>query len=93
MHLRDLTLAMSLKATKGRKSEIHQIHPRHFFATAKEVNFADTQMRNILDDFARNVPRAVEDVERTLPGDFSEQVAESIFSNMMKLHARLIASQ
>lgn len=92
LHIRDLKLAMSLKATKGRKNDVHQIYPRHFFATAKEVNFADTQMQNILDDFARNVPRAVEEVERTLPDDFSEHVAESIFSNVMKLHARLIGS-
>lgn len=92
LHIRDLKLAMSLKATKGRKSEVHQISPRHFFATAKEVNFSDTQMRNILADFANNVPRALEAVMSSLPADFSVPVAEAISTNMMKLHARLIAN-
>jgi serine/threonine-protein kinase HipA len=92
LHIRDLKLAMSLKATKGRKSEIHQIYPRHFFATAKEVNFAQEQMEQILHDFADNVPHAVEKVMAALPAGFSAPVADAISTNMMTLHARLIAN-
>ncbi len=39
LHLRDLKLSMGLNATKGRKTEINAIYPRHFLATAKAVNF------------------------------------------------------
>lgn len=92
LHMRDLKLAMSLKATKGRKRALHQIYPRHFLATAKEVNFAQEQMEQILRDFADNVPRAVETVLASLPADFSASVAGAISTNMMKMHARLIAS-
>lgn len=92
LHMRDLKLAMSLKATKGRKSAIDQIYPRHFLATAREVNFAQEQMQQILRDFADNVPGAVETVMSSLPADFSAPVADAISSNMMKLHARLIAN-
>lgn len=92
LHMRDLKLAMSLKATKGRKSAIHQIYPRHFLATAREVNFPQEQMQLILRDFADNVPGAVEMMMSSLPEDFSAPVADAISSNMMKLHARLIAN-
>ncbi len=37
LHLSDLRLSMSLKASKGRKTEIQTLYPRHFLATAKEV--------------------------------------------------------
>jgi len=92
LHMRDLKLAMSLKASRGRKSAIHQIYPRHFLATAREVNFAQGQMEQILRYFADNVPRAVGTVMASLPADFSAPVADAISTNMMKLHARLIAN-
>lgn len=48
LHLRDLKLSMGLNATKGRKTEINAIYPRHFLATAKAVNFPREQMLAIL---------------------------------------------
>lgn len=89
LHMRDLKLAMSLKASKGRKNEIGTLYPRHFLATAKEVNFPAAQMVEILHYFAENVPRAIEVVAKTLPDDFSAHVYRSIVSNMQKLHRRL----
>lgn len=85
----DLKLAMSLKASKGRKTEINTLYPRHFLATAKEVNFSDAQMWEILRYFADNIPRAIEAVIEILPEDFSPHVKESILSNLRKFHGRL----
>ncbi|HEY3983538.1 type II toxin-antitoxin system HipA family toxin [Cedecea sp.] len=92
LHVSELKLAMSLKASKGRKNEVNTLYPRHFLATAKEVNFAEHQMEEILCYFAYNVPRAIETVTETLPVDFSEHVRDSILSNLSKLHGRLIRS-
>lgn len=88
-HLRDLKLSMGLNATKGRKTEINAIYPRHFLATAKAVNFPREQMLAILQEFAGHVPQAIESARRTLPADFSSHVWQAITENMLKLHARL----
>ncbi len=89
LHLRDLKLSMGLNATKGRKTEINAIYPRHFLATAKAVNFPREQMLAILQEFAGHVPQAIESARRTLPADFSSHVWQAITENMLKLHARL----
>lgn len=89
LHLRDLKLSMGLNATKGRKTEINAIYPRHFLATAKAVNFPGEQMLAILQEFAGHVPQAIESARRTLPADFSTHVWRAITENMLKLHARL----
>lgn len=89
LHISDLKLSMSLKATKGRKTEIQTIYPRHFLATAKEVGFAQQQMLEILRYFADNLPRAVDAVRASLPGDFSPTVSQAIISHTLRNHARL----
>ena len=89
LHMSDLKLAMGLKASKGRKTEINTIYPRHFLTTAKEVNFPEEQMMEILHYFADNVPKAIDAVTKTLPADFSAHVNHSIVSNLQKLHGRL----
>lgn len=89
LHISDLKLAMSLKASKGRKNEIDKIYPRHFLATAKEVNFPAAQMVEILHYFAENVPKAIDTVAKNLPDDFSAHVYRSIVSNVQKFHGRL----
>lgn len=91
LHISQLKLAMSLKATKGRKNDIHTLYPRHFMATAKEVKFAEEQMNEILNFFADAIPGAIEAVTGTLPDDFSPKVYEGIVSNIQKIHARLLS--
>lgn len=90
LHISDLKLAMSLKASKSRKRAIEKISVRHFLATAREVNFSEEQMLSIMNDFATNLPRAVKDVVKSLPDDFSKSVVEAICSNMLMLHKRLL---
>lgn len=89
LHMSDLKLSMSLKASKGRKTDIHTLYPRHFLATAKEVGFAQEQMLEILHDFADNIPRAIDTAKGSLPPDFSQPVYEAIISHLLRLHARL----
>lgn len=90
LHMRDLKLAMGLKATKGRKYEINQIYPRHFLALAKEVNFQEREINEILAFFAEEMPAALQVVTESLPEDFSVKVSESINTTVRKLHARLV---
>ncbi|MFH7127909.1 hypothetical protein ACHWUR_25385 [Klebsiella pneumoniae] len=92
LHLRDLKLSMGLNATKGRKTEINAIYPRHFLATAKAVNFPGSRCWRS----SRSLPGIAagnRSARRTLPADFSSHVWQAITENMLKLHARLQQGQ
>ncbi|MBE4664263.1 HipA N-terminal domain-containing protein, partial [Escherichia coli] len=67
-------LAMGLNASKGKKTAIDKIYPRHFLATAKVLRFPEVQMHEILSDFARMIPAALDNVKTSLPTDFPENV-------------------
>jgi serine/threonine-protein kinase HipA len=83
---------MSLNASKGRKSAIDKIQPRHLLATAKAVKFPQDRMLEILRELAEKVPHSLQAVRASLPDDFSQKVAETISSNVLRLHARLSGS-
>ncbi|TGB73760.1 transcriptional regulator [Escherichia sp. E4702] len=89
IHISDLKLAMGLNASKGRKTAIDKIYPRHFLATAKALKFPEVQMHEILSDFARMIPAALDNVKTSLPADFSENVVTAIETNVLRLHGRL----
>ena len=89
IHISDLKLAMGLNASKGRKTAIDKIYPRHFMATAKALKFPQEQMREILCKFAEQIPAALDNVTAALPIDFPENVAMAIRSNVLRLHGRL----
>jgi serine/threonine-protein kinase HipA len=89
LNIRDLKLAMSLKASKGRKNQIDKIFPRHFLATAKQVNFDQNQMIEILDFFRDEMGTAIRRVAITLPVDFPMSVADSLFENSLSRIDRL----
>ncbi len=80
---------MGLNASKGRKTAIDKIHPRHFLATAKALKFPEVQMREILSEFAEQIPVALDSVTAALPTDFPENVAMAIRMNVLRLHGRL----
>ncbi|MCQ8229817.1 MULTISPECIES: type II toxin-antitoxin system HipA family toxin [Pantoea] len=89
LNIRDLKLAMSLKASKGRKNQIDKIFPRHFLATAKQVNFDQNSMIAIIDFFIAEMGAAIERVSKTLPPGFPERIAEHLFENSLRMLARL----
>ncbi|WP_400168705.1 type II toxin-antitoxin system antitoxin HipB [Escherichia coli] len=84
-----LKLAMGLNASKGKKTAIDKIYPRHFLATAKVLRFPEVQMHEILSDFARMIPAALDNVKTSLPTDFPENVVTAVESNVLRLHGRL----
>ncbi|EFB5944919.1 type II toxin-antitoxin system HipA family toxin [Escherichia coli] len=87
--LRLLKLAMGLNASKGKKTAIDKIYPRHFLATAKVLRFPEVQMHEILSDFARMIPAALDNVKTSLPTDFPENVVTAVETNVLRLHGRL----
>ncbi|HFE3108212.1 TPA: HipA N-terminal domain-containing protein [Escherichia coli] len=77
------------KLTKGKKTAIDKIYPRHFLATAKVLKFPEVQMHEILSDFARMIPAALDNVKTSLPTDFPENVVTAVETNVLRLHDRL----
>ncbi|EOR5788235.1 HipA N-terminal domain-containing protein [Escherichia coli] len=75
--------------TKGKKTAIDKIYPRHFLATAKVLRFPEVQMHEILSDFARMIPAALDNVKTSLPTDFPENVVTAVETNVLRLHGRL----
>ncbi|MCA7432924.1 HipA N-terminal domain-containing protein [Escherichia coli] len=88
-YARPLSLAMGLNASKGKKTAIDKIYPRHFLATAKVLKFPQVQMHEILSDFARMIPAALDNVKTSLPTDFPENVVTAVETNVLRLHRRL----
>ena len=86
---RTLNLAMGLQASKGKKTEIDKIFPRHFFATAKRVNFDSDTLQQIFDFFIRAFPAAVIAVRDALPSGFPQHIADAIFSHSLIMLERL----
>ncbi|EHR8836923.1 HipA domain-containing protein [Shigella flexneri] len=58
-------------------------------ATAKALKFPEVQMHEILRDFARMIPAALENVKTSLSADFPENVVAAIETNVLRLHGRL----
>ncbi|EOB1206792.1 type II toxin-antitoxin system HipA family toxin [Photobacterium damselae] len=85
LNIRKLKLAMGLKATKGKKYEISKILPRHFLDTAKDVNFNQDTMQEIIDEMKDALPKAILQVSATLPKGFPEHIVISIFENTQKI--------
>lgn len=85
LNIRKLKLAMGLKATKGKKYEINKIQPRHLLDTAKAVSFSQEEMLDIIDDMKENLPKAILQVGKTLPKNFPNHIAHSIFENTQKM--------
>ena len=89
LNIRELKLAMGLTASKGKKSEIDKIFPRHFLATAESVRFSRERMEQILTFFAEALPAAVARVRAQLPAAIPPAIADAIFDNALKMAARL----
>ncbi|MBO2694995.1 type II toxin-antitoxin system HipA family toxin [Shewanella algae] len=85
LNIRQLKLAMGLKATKGKKYEINKILPRHFLDTAKAVNFSQDKMQRIMDEMKGALPKAISQVRANLPEGFPEHISNSIFENAKKI--------
>lgn len=81
---RDLKMAMSLKATKGRKKNWFKIQPRHFVDTAKEVSFKTRDLNILLEEFSDTAQQVIESVANSLPEGINEEVRDKIFGGLLK---------
>ncbi|WP_413700625.1 type II toxin-antitoxin system HipA family toxin [Psychromonas sp. KJ10-10] len=84
MNIRQVKLAMGLKATKGKKYHINKIYPRHFIETAKKVGFETEKMESILSDIKASTEQVISDIQDSLSVNFPKNISESIFSGMLK---------
>ncbi|GLT13913.1 type II toxin-antitoxin system HipA family toxin [Vibrio algivorus] len=81
---RDLKMAMSLKATKGRKKQWSKIQPRHFGDTAKEVSFRTSELNILLEEFSDMTREVIDSVANALPDGVNEDVRDKIFDGLLK---------
>ncbi|HCG6986709.1 TPA: type II toxin-antitoxin system HipA family toxin [Vibrio parahaemolyticus] len=89
LNIRQLKLAMGLRASRGRKYEVNKIYPRHFLATAQYVRFEQDIMQEILDTMKTELPEAIDRLNTRLSNDFPEHVSSPIFDNALKMLKRL----
>lgn len=90
LNIRDAKLAMGLNATKGKKYAIDKIFPRHFLATAKAVNFSQTSMAEIMQQFVTDTPQVIERVTSQLPEGFPTHISETILNGLHHRAKRLL---
>lgn len=83
LDIRQIKLAMGLKATKGKKYHINKIYPRHFLETAKQVGFDVSKMEEIISEIKENSEQIINDIRLRLATDFPTNISESIFSGML----------
>lgn len=84
LNIRQVKLAMGLKASKGKKYHINKIYPRHFIETAKQVGFETAKMDTILSEIKARTEQVIIDIQARLPVNFPKKISESIFSGMLK---------
>lgn len=89
LHLRDLSLAMGLTATKGKKRKIDQIFPRHFIATAKSVGFDPARMQSIMLKFVDELPVAIAKLKRRMHAETPGSIQTAIFEQSLMRLERL----
>lgn len=54
-----------------------------------KLPIGEMQMHEILSDFARMIPAALDNVKTSLPTDFPENVVTAVETNVLRLHGRL----
>ena len=89
LNIRELALAMGLKASKGKKRKIDRIFPRHFIATAKSVGFDPQRMQTILDEFVISLPTAIDKLKQRMHPEIPKRIEDAIFSNALTMVERL----
>ncbi|MEX1222319.1 MAG: type II toxin-antitoxin system HipA family toxin [Idiomarina sp.] len=89
LNIRELKLAMSLRGSSGKKWSIYHIFRRHFLNTAKESEFSQTKMNEIISRMCCQVDDVIEQVQNDLPDDFPEHVSGPIFDGMRARKERL----
>lgn len=90
LHEKDLRLAMSLKGSKGRKTECRMIGYQHFTSTAKEVGFPLDMMEKILHEMATSADQVIDNVAKELPREFPSFISGPIFDGIQRYSKKLL---
>lgn len=86
---RDLKMAMALKS-KNRHYAWHAIQPRHWLAMAKQCQFSEAGMQNIMDEVFTHMGAVIEKVTADLPRNFPQAISDAIFAGMRQVKNRFI---
>lgn len=89
IHIRDAKLAMSLRGSKGKQYNIHTLFPRHFYHTATVIGFSQSEMKEIIHEFALKTPEVVAAIQTKLPKSFPEHIKTTIFNGLLERANRL----
>ncbi|HLO93117.1 MAG TPA: type II toxin-antitoxin system HipA family toxin [Burkholderiaceae bacterium] len=77
---RELKLAMALVG-KNRHYEAEHIQRRHFNSTARRFGYAETA-EPLIQEIIDRTPAAIDEVQRTLPAGFSQEVADRVLGGL-----------
>lgn len=77
---RKLKLAMALVG-KNRHYEAERIQRRHFNSTAKRFGYGETA-EPLIGELIERTPTVIDEVQRTLPPGFSDEVAGKVLSGL-----------
>ena len=73
---------MAMSAGRNRHYALHTILPRHYEQTARAVGMPAETVREIMEDIAARLPRALADATADLPCDFPESLSNSIIDGI-----------
>lgn len=77
---RELKLAMALVG-KNRHYEVERIQRRHFNSTAKRFGYGETA-EPLIQELIERTPAVIDEVQRTVPPGFSDEVAVKVLSGL-----------
>lgn len=79
----NIKMAMAVKG-KNQHYQWNCILPRHWLAMAARCQFDEAEMQKIIEEICDILPSVIEQVENSLPRDFPEAMANSMFRGMKK---------
>lgn len=83
MEWKKIKMAMSLAGTR-RHYRWDNVQMRYWLSTANQCYFPESDMRTIIEEVFDELELVIARVEKSLPKDFPEKIATSIFSGMRK---------
>jgi len=83
-----MTMAMSLSG-RNRQYQWERMFRRHWVATARQCNFPEDEMNQIIDRILGEMEPVIEQVAAELPEDFPVDVATPIFDGMKRARDRM----
>lgn len=88
LHQKEIRMAMSVRGKKRRYSW-ERIYLRHWLATAKQCNFPEQLMMEIIEQAIAEMDTVIDNVASELPDGFPSEVALSIFDGMRRAKRRI----